>query len=197
MKTRLLAAAALLVLTASAAIADANPPAPPVVTGWSGCLTAPGRNQFQASGFANNPGAKGTNNANVSTYTYSDGGLTTSDLNADPYGTSLSFGVTQQQGTYVGSGLTSCSNPVEFATTASVNNTINNIYNDIKNITNGGGIAITPTNVSNYNGGGTQTGGSLTGAATQAAVLAGVARAQTNAVGGGTDVSNVSLLAPH
>lgn len=195
MKTKLLAAAALLLLSASAALADANPP--PVVTGWTGCLTAPGRNQFSASGFTNNPGGLGTNNANVSTFTYSDGRNSTSNLNAAPYGTSLSFNTTTQQGTYVGSGLTSCNNGVEFATTASVNTTINNLYQDIKNIQNGGNIAITPTNVTNYNGGGTQSGGALTGAATQAAVISGVARAQTSVSGGSNDVSSVSLLVPH
>lgn len=195
MKTKLLAAAALLLLSASAVMADANPPVPPTVTGWSGCLLAPGRNQSSVTFRGGDPAFIG-NGGNYGSIDYSSDNPYAATVNSDPYA-AISGYWTSSFGYNSGGGFSSCKNAVEFATTASVNTTINNLYEDIKNIQNGGTIAITPTNVTNYNGGGTQSGGALTGAATQAAIISGVARAQTSVSGGSNDVSSVSLLVPH
>lgn len=200
----------------------------PTVSGVEGCLTSnlnitswqygsPQISvQYLGEGFNNYDGmstATGTfGNVTVTNgqYVYYgaaagyDNWVATTQGGVDPL-MGIATGSTQVGGNLGGSWQNSyqCKSPTTFATTASVNNAINNLYQDIKN--SGGdtinnyttAVGLKPTNVSSYAGGSTQNGGTLVGQATRTAVIVGASASMSNASGGSVDVASANGLIPH
>ncbi|MCC2107990.1 MAG: hypothetical protein KDJ40_10680 [Hyphomicrobiales bacterium] len=199
----------------------------PTVTGVEGCLTSnlnvvswgggygspnisiqylgPGFNYY--TGVNSTPGTFGDETIAAGTYIYSgsvanyDNWVATTQNGVDPL-MGIATG-SHGYGAPLGGSWTNnyeCRNPTTFATTASVNNAINNLYQDIQN--KGGNtvnnyttaVGLRPTNVSSYAPGTTQNGGTLMGQATRTAVIVGASASISNAAGGSTDVTANGLV---
>ncbi|MCO5085994.1 MAG: hypothetical protein M9883_03990 [Methylobacteriaceae bacterium] len=199
----------------------------PTVTGVEGCLTsnlnvvswvAATARRISASstsapasitttGVNSTPGTFGDETIAAGTYIYSgsvanyDNWVATTQNGVDPL-MGIATG-SHGYGAPLGGSWTNnyeCRNPTTFATTASVNNAINNLYQDIQN--KGGNtvnnyttaVGLRPTNVSSYAPGTTQNGGTLMGQATRTAVIVGASASISNAAGGSTDVTANGLV---